>query len=44
VLGFNQITLIKEIGSLKNLVLLDLSHNKLVDIDKLSALSNLRKL
>lgn len=31
----NQLSIIKELGSLKNLELLDLSYNKLIDYDKI---------
>lgn len=36
--------MIKEIATLKSLVLLDLSYNKLVDYDRIAPLSSMKKL
>ena len=44
ILGHNQLSYVKDIGDLTNLVVLDVSHNKLLDMDKLQPLKPLIKL
>jgi Leucine-rich repeat (LRR) protein len=44
ILGHNQLSGVKDLGDLTNLVVLDISHNKLNDLDKLTPLKALLKL